>query len=189
MSIELIVGAFLISFLGGILYSIVGIIPGTDETATMAPITLVLVLLELHPVILFSWIIGIMVAMQITHTIPTSMAALPGSTMAVPMVYYSSLAKRLGIPHIAMRKMAAGSLIGSIVAIPCSVVFAYLLAPLGERISPYIGLIFTIGAIVIAYMSAAKWAAVFSLIPYSFLIQGFQKISKEAVGKNLFISI
>ncbi len=71
----------------------------------MAPVTLVLVLLGLEPVVLFSWTIGIMVAMQITHTIPTSMAALPGSTMAVPMVFYSSIAKRLGIPpHIAMRK-------------------------------------------------------------------------------------
>ncbi|ALQ39305.1 hypothetical protein RN87_01685 [Fusobacterium hwasookii ChDC F174] len=189
MTLWLIAGAFLAAFLGGIIYSIVGIIPGTDETATMAPVTLVLVLLKVHPIILFSWTIGIMVAMQITHTIPTSMAALPGSTMAVPMVYYSSLAKRLGIPHIAMRKMAAGSLIGSIIAVPFSVIFAYLLAPLGDKISPYIGLIFTIGAVIIAYMSNARWAAVICLIPYSFLIQGFQRLSTEAVGKNLFISI
>lgn len=189
MSIGLIIKAFLAAFLGGIIYSIIGIIPGTDETATMAPVTLVLVLLGLEPVVLFSWTIGIMVAMQITHTIPTSMAALPGSTMAVPMVFYSSIAKRLGIPHIAMRKMAAGSLIGSIIAVPVSVVFAYFLAPLGDMITPYIGLIFTIGAVIIAYMSNAKWAAVISLIPYSFLIQGFQRLAVESVGKTLFISI
>lgn len=189
MGIGIILGAFLAAFLGGILYSIVGIIPGTDETATMAPVTLVLVLLGIDPIILFSWTIGIMVAMQITHTIPTSMAALPGSTMAVPMVFYSSIAKRLGVPHIAMRKMAAGSLIGSFVAVPCSVIFAYLLAPLGEKITPYIGLIFTVGAVIIAYMSTAKWAAIISLIPYSFLIQGFQKLSIQSVGKPLFISI
>lgn len=189
MSIVLIIQAFLAAFLGGIIYSIIGIIPGTDETATMAPITLVLVLLGLNPVVLFSWTIGIMVAMQITHTIPTAMAALPGSTMAVPMVFYSAVAKRLGIPHIAMRKMAAGSLVGSIIAVPTSVVFAYFLAPLGDTIKPYIGLIFTIGAIIIAYMSNAKWAAVISLVPYSFLIQGFQRLAIESVGKSLFISI
>ena len=38
-------------------------------------------------------------------------------------------------------------------------------------------------------MSNARWAAVICLIPYSFLIQGFQRLSTEAVGKNLFISI
>lgn len=189
MTIGLIIQAFIAAFLGGIIYSVIGIIPGTDETATMAPVTLVLVLLKIHPVVLFSWTIGIMVAMQITHTIPTAMAALPGSTMAVPMVYYSSLAKRLGIPHIAMRKMAAGSLIGSLIAVPVSVVFAYFLAPLGDKIEPYIGLIFTLGAVIIAYMSNAKWAAIISLVPYSFLIQGFQRLAIESVGKTLFISI
>ena len=58
MTLWLIAGAFLAAFLGGIIYSIVGIIPGTDETATMAPVTLVLVLLKVHPIILFSWTIG-----------------------------------------------------------------------------------------------------------------------------------
>lgn len=189
MTIGLIIQAFLAAFLGGLIFSIIGIIPGTDETATMAPITLVLVLLGLHPVILFSWAMGIIVAMQITHTVPTSMAALPGSTMAVPMVYYSAIAKRLGIPHIGMRKMAAGSLIGSFIALPVSIIFAYFLAPLGDIIKPYIGLIFALGAIIIAYMSNARWAAVISLIPYSFLIQGLQRIAVEAVDKTLFISI
>lgn len=189
MTIELIIQGFVVAFLGGLIFSIIGIIPGTDETATMAPITLVLVLLGLNPLVLFSWTIGIIVAMQITHTIPTSMAALPGSTMAVPMVYYSSIAKRLGIPHIGMRKMAAGSLIGSFIALPISIIFSYFLAPLGDVVKPYIGLIFTIGAIIIAYMSSAKWAAIISLIPYSFLIQGLQRIAVETVDKTLFISI
>ncbi|SDW03883.1 tripartite tricarboxylate transporter permease [Tepidimicrobium xylanilyticum] len=189
MTIELIIQGFVVAFLGGLIFSIIGIIPGTDETATMVPITLVLVLLGLNPLVLFSWTIGVIVAMQITHTIPTSMAALPGSTIAVPMVYYSSIAKRLGIPHIGMRKMAAGSLIGSFIALPISIIFAYFLAPLGDVVKPYIGLIFTIGAIIIAYMSSAKWAAIISLIPYSFLIQGLQRIAVETVDKTLFISI
>lgn len=189
MNILIILEAFIVAFLGGIVFTIVGIIPGTDETATMAPLTLVLVLLGLEPVVIYAWFIGIIVAMQISHTIPTSMAALPGSTMAVPMVRYSALGKRLGIPHIIMKKMAVGSLIGSFIAVPVAVAFAFLLAPLGHIITPYIGLIFTIGAVIIAYMSEAKWAAVISLIPYSFLIQGFQKIAMESVGKTLFISI
>ena len=82
----LIIQAIIVSIIGGIIFSIIGIIPGTDETATMAPITLILVLMGFEPVVIFAWFIAILVAMQITHTIPTAMAALPGSTMAVPMV-------------------------------------------------------------------------------------------------------
>lgn len=189
ISIELIIQAFLAALIGGAIYTIIGIIPGTDETATMAPITLVLVLIGLHPVVLYSWVIGQIVAMQIAHTIPTAMAALPGSTMAAPMVSYAATAKRLGLPHIAMRKMAAGSLVGSFVTVPIAIVVSLLLAPLGELIQPYIGLIFTIGAAIIALMSNAKWAAVVGLIPYAFLIQGVQRIALEAKGHTLFISI
>lgn len=185
----LLLQAFIVAVVGGILYSIIGIIPGTDETATMTPVTLILVLLGFEPVVIFAWFIGITTAMQITHTIPTAMAALPGSTMAVPMVYNCSLAKRLGVPHIAMRKMAAGSLIGSIIAIPISLGFAMLLAPLGSAIQPYIGAIFTAGSIILAYMSGAKWGAVIALLPYAFLIQGLQRVALESVGTTLFISI
>lgn len=187
--IILILKALLFSLLGGILFSLIGVIPGTDETATMAPVTLILVLLGVEPVVLFAWFIGITVAMQITHTIPTAMTALPGSTMAVPMIQHCRTAKDLGVPHIAMRKMAAGSLIGSLIAIPVSVGFALLLAPVGEMIKPYIGLVFTLGAILIAYMSKAKWGAVLALIPFAFFIQGLQKLAQDSLGKGLFISI
>ena len=91
----LIIQAIIVSIIGGIIFSIIGIIPGTDETATMAPITLILVLMGFEPVVIFAWFIAILVAMQITHTIPTAMAALPGSTMAVPMVENSNIGKKL----------------------------------------------------------------------------------------------
>ena len=92
---------------GGFLYTIVGIIPGTDETATMVPTTIILVLAGAPAGVLFAWEVGIIVAMQCSHTIPTAMTGLPGSTMAVPLVQGCTLAKRLGVPHMAMRKMAA----------------------------------------------------------------------------------
>lgn len=185
----LMLQAFLAAVAGGVIFSIIGIIPGTDETATMAPLTLILVLMGLPGEVLFSWFFGIIVAMQITHTIPTAMAALPGSTMAVPMVLNCSIAKRLGIPHIAMRKMASGSLLGSFSGLFVAIIFALLLAPLGSMIQPYIGLIFTIGAMVIAFLSKAKWGAVFAVFPFAFFIQGLQRLSTEAVGHTLFISI
>jgi Tripartite tricarboxylate transporter TctA family. len=163
----LLLQAFIAATLGGVLYTIIGIIPGTDETATMAPVTLILVLMGLPGEVLFAWFIGIIVAMQISHTIPTAMAALPGSTMAVPMVLNSSIAKRLGIPHVAMRKMAAGSLIGSFTGLVVAIGFALLMAPLGNMVKPYIGLIFTIGAMAIGYMSKAKWGAVIAIFPFA----------------------
>lgn len=189
MSIFIILQSVLAAIVGGLMYTIIGIIPGTDETATMAPITLVLVLTGVNPIVIYSFVIAQIVAMQISHTIPTAMAALPGSTMSVPMVRYTQLAKNLGIPHIAMRKLAAGSLVGSLISVPAAVALAYVLAPLGSFISPYTGLIFTIGAIIIAYMSSARWAAIISLVPLSFLIQGIQRLAVESVGHTLFISI
>lgn len=189
MSITIILQSIILSIAGGFIFTIIGIIPGTDETATIAPLTLILVFLGVEPVALFAWMISVMVAIQIAHTIPTSMAALPGSTTAVPMVHYTALAKSLGIPHISMRKLAAGSVIGSIIGVPVSILFAYILAPVGDLITPYIGLVFTLGAVFIAYMSNAKWGAIIALIPYSFLIQGLQRIAVESVGTTLFISI
>ena len=103
--IGLLIQAIIVAIIGGIIFSIIGVIPGTDETATMAPLTLVLVLMGFEPVVVFAWFMSIIVAMQITHTIPTAMAALPGSTMAVPMVHNCEIAKKMGIPHIAMRKL------------------------------------------------------------------------------------
>lgn len=171
--IGLLIQAILVAIIGGIIFSIIGVIPGTDETATMAPLTLVLVLMGFEPVVVFAWFMAIIVAMQITHTIPTAMAALPGSTMAVPMVHNCEIAKKMGIPHIAMRKLASGSVIGSIIALPVSLLMASILAPLSDIISQYSGLIFTIGAVLIAFMSKAKFGAVVSLIPSLSSSRGF----------------
>lgn len=185
----IVLQAILVALIGGIAYSIIGVIPGTDEGATMAPITLVLVLMGFEPVVLLAWIVSISVAMQITHTIPTAMAALPGSTMAVPMVSYCNTAKALGIPHIAMRKLASGSLIGSVVALPIAIGLATVLKPLGPWLSANSGIIFTIGAVIIALTSKAKWGGVVAIIPFAFLIQGLQRLAGEAIGSNLSTTI
>ncbi len=187
MSVYLI--AVLLVLAGGLLYTIIGIIPGTDETATMVPITIILVLAGVPGPALFAWVVSIMVAMQISHTIPTAMSALPGSTMAVPMVFSCSLAKRLGVPHMAMRKMAAGSMVGTIFAIPLVIVVALLLSPLGSVIASYSGLIFTISAFLIAFMSSARWGAMIIVIPFAIFIQALQRIAVEGHGSTVFTSI
>jgi hypothetical protein len=184
----LLVQAALIAVVGGILFSLIGIIPGTDETATMAPITLVLVLMGFEPVVIFSWFLAILVAMQITHTIPTAMAAHPGSTMAVPMVHNCNIAKRLGIPHVAMRKWLPDP--SSDPSSPCPSQLSW------RPFSPPEQCIFRL-------YRADFYHRRHSHRPYvqgqmggggrpdsiAFLIQGIQRISTEAVGKTLFISI
>lgn len=189
ISASLIIQAIIVSIIGGVMFAIIGIVPGTDETATMAPLTLILVLMGFEPVVIFAWFVAILVAMQITHTIPTAMAAMPGSTMAVPMVPYCITAKKLGIPHISMRKMSAGSMIGSIIGLPIAILMAQVLAPLSNFISTYSGLIFTIAACIIAYMSKAKIGAIVALIPFSFLIQGLLLIAGQIGYSSIFTSV
>lgn len=187
--VQTILLAIVAALVGGLLYTIIGIIPGTDETATMVPITIILVLMGLPAGVLFAWEIGIIVAMQISHTIPTAMTALPGSTMAVPMVLNCSLAKRLGVPHMAMRKMASGSVVGTVFALPVAIVVALILSPLGSVIAAHSGIIFTICALVIAFISSAKWGAVLAVIPFAIFIQALQRIAVEGHGSTVFTSI
>ena len=181
--------AILAAVAGGFLYTIVGIIPGTDETATMVPTTIILVLAGTPAEVLFAWEVGIIVAMQCSHTIPTAMTGLPGSTMAVPLVQGCTLAKRLGVPHMAMRKMASGSLVGTICVLPVAIIVALLLSPLGGVISAYSGLIFTICAVFVAYISSAKWGAIAAIIPFAIFIQALQRIAVEGHGSTVFTSI
>ena len=181
--------AILAAVAGGFLYTIVGIIPGTDETATMVPTTIILVLAGTPAEVLFAWEVGIIVAMQCSHTIPTAMTGLPGSTMAVPLVQGCTLAKRLGVPHMAMRKMASGSLVGTICVLPVAIIVALLLSPLGGVISAHSGLIFTICAVFVAYISSAKWGAIAAIIPFAIFIQALQRIAVEGHGSTVFTSI
>ncbi len=78
--------ALLAACAAALLFCFIGVVPGTDETATLAPLTLIVVLWGLHPAAVLSWFMAAAVAMQITHCIPTAIAAIPGSTTAVPFI-------------------------------------------------------------------------------------------------------
>lgn len=174
---------------GGIIFSGIGLISGTDETATIAPLTLLIILLGFPPVAVFAWFIAAAVSKHMTHAIPTALMGVPGDTMAVPMLQDASILRRLGVPHIALRKMISGGIIAAFVALPISVGFATLLAPFAEAVKSWAPIIFTIAAVIIAYTSGGKWASVFTLIPFAFLIQGLNKMAIAALGKGVFISI
>ena len=186
---EIILTACLFAFVSAVLFSLLGVIPGTDETATLAPLTLVIVLWGAHPTAILAWFLAGAVAMQITHTIPTAIAAIPGSTMAAPFIENCAVLKRLGLPHIAIKKMAAASILGSLVALPIALMVARLLSPIGDLVKGHAPLIFTVGALLIAFFSKTRWLSVFAILPFAFFIHGLQGIATSALGHKVFISI
>ena len=71
---------------GGIIFSGIGLISGTDETSTIAPLTLLIILLGVPPVAVFSWFMAAAISKHMIHAIPTALMGVPGDTMAVPML-------------------------------------------------------------------------------------------------------
>jgi putative tricarboxylic transport membrane protein len=176
------------ALLGSIVFSGVGLISGTDETATIAPVTLLVILLGFPPVAVLSFFIAAAVSKHMTHAIPTALMGIPGDTMAVPMLEQATILRRLGVPHIALRKMISGAILAAFIALPISVAFASVLAPYADVVRKWAPYIFTLAALIIAYTSSARWAAVFALIPFAILLQGLNKFAVAGAGKGLFIS-
>lgn len=168
------------AFLGGIIFSFMGLVSGTDETATIAPITLLIILIGFPPVGIFSFFIAAAVSKHMTHAIPTALMGVPGDTMAVPLLENANILRRLGVPHVALRKMISGAIIGAMIALPISIGFATLIAPLAPYAKALVGPIFVIAAIIIAYTSKGKWASILVLLPFAMFMQGMIKMAGAA---------
>ncbi|MGX7594488.1 tripartite tricarboxylate transporter permease [Planococcus plakortidis] len=161
---------------GAVLYTIIGVAPGTDETAVLAPVTLALVLLEVPPQVVLAFFISAIVAKKLTDSIPVAIAGIPGGVMAAPMVEHAMVLKKHGLPDVSIRKMASGSVIGTLVSIPFSVLVASLIIPYAEAISAHSGLIFFLGAVFLALMSSSKFLSLVIILPFALLIQGLRQL-------------
>jgi hypothetical protein len=159
---------------GAILFSAIGLISGTDETTTIAPVTLLVVLLGVPPVGVFTFWLAAAVSKHMTHAVPTALLGIPGDTLAVPLLPQATALRNLGAPHIALRKMLAGGLVAALIAVPLSVGFALLLAPFGQMITSSAPWIFLTAAVLIAYFSAGRWASVAALVPFVLMIVALQ---------------
>src|SRR5690625_5956608 len=115
------------SALGAMLYTIIGIAPGTDETAVLAPVTLVLVLTGFEPIVILAFFISAIVAKKLTDSIPVAVAGIPGGVMSAPMVEHAMVLKEHGMPDVSIRKMASGCVIGTLMSIPVSLLSAFLI--------------------------------------------------------------
>jgi putative tricarboxylic transport membrane protein len=103
--------AGVMGLIGAVLFAAIGLVSGTDETTTIAPLTLLVILLGTPPVGVFTFFLAAAVAKHMTHAISTALLGIPGDTMAMPLLQQATFLRNLGVPHIALRKMISGAII------------------------------------------------------------------------------
>ena len=77
IDLSLLAQAALLSAVSAIIYIFIGILPGTDETATMAPVALALLLAGLDPILVLAWFMASIVAFKIGDAVPVALAGIP----------------------------------------------------------------------------------------------------------------
>lgn len=179
--------AVLMALAGAVSFSLVGLVSGTDETTTIAPVTLLVVLLGTPPAGVLAFFMAAAVAKHLTHAIPTALLGIPGDTMATALMREANLLRRLGVPHVALRKMISGSVIAALIAVPLAVLFALVLSPFGDAIKHAAPWVFAAAAVIIAYFSPGRWASVAALLPFVALVAGLQALT-AAHGVKLSVS-
>lgn len=166
--------AVLMGLIGAIVFTLIGVVSGTDETATIAPLTLVVILIGVPPAGVFTFFMAAAISKHMTHAVPTMLLGIPGDTLAVPILEDAAKMRALGLPHLALRKAISGAVISAFIAIPCAVLFAWILSPFGDLITSFAPWIFLIAAAGIAYSSPAKLGGVVALVPFVAFILGLQ---------------
>ena len=101
----------LAAVLGTVLYILIGIIPGTDETSVLVPVTFALLALGVNHLVVLTFFIASIVALNLTDSIPTALTSIPGGVMATPLVEHSQHLKKQGLVAYSIKKMTIGSLI------------------------------------------------------------------------------
>lgn len=177
--IEQIAIAAGMGLIGAIVFAAIGLVSGTDETTTLAPLTLLVVLLGVPPAGVFTFFLAGAIAKHMTHAVPTALLGIPGDTLATPLLQDADLLRKLGVPHIALRKMVSGAIVAAFIAVPLAVLFAVMLAPFGATITKTAPWIFLAAALLIAYFSKGRWGAVALLVPFVVVILALQTLTAK----------
>jgi putative tricarboxylic transport membrane protein len=192
MDFSLILQMILAAIAAAFMYTVIGAAPGADETATIAPVILVLVLSGLQPAVILSFFISAIVACKLIDAVPVSIAGIPAGVMSTPMVEHAMVLKKFGLTDTSIRKIASGAIIGTFVSLPVSLFLARAIIPFATVIKQYGDMVFFIGAILLAIMSKKRWVALASILPFALLIQGLRYlywgIGAVPKGTNVFIS-
>ena len=165
-----------IALLMTVLYVIIGIIPGTDETSVLVPMTVILVSLKLNPLLIMSAFIAAVVTLNITDSIPTAITSIPGGVMSTPLVGPSQTLKKHGYTSYSVQWMMLGSLIGVLVSLPIALafwgLFEFISVQTGLQISNFIKsyneYIFLGGAVLMSLTSKKKLVGLLTIIPFGF---------------------
>ena len=180
--------AILLAVLAGVIFTLIGLVSGSDETAVMVPATLIVVLLGAPPEAVFAFFMSAVLAKHLTHAIPTALMGVPGDTTAAPMLEHANFMRRIGLPHVALRKMISGGIIGAFIALPIALLFAVFLSQFGDFFKQNAGIIFTGAAVLIGYFSKGRWVSVLLIVPLALVIQGLNLVSTTILDKPLSIS-
>lgn len=192
MNISLILQMSAASVIAAIVYTIIGAAPGADETATIAPVILVLVLSGMHPAVILSFFISAIVACKLIDAVPVSIAGIPAGVMSTPMIGHAMVLKKNGLTDTSIRKIASGAIVGTFVSLPVSLFLARAIVPFATVIKQYGDPVFFIGTIILALMSKKRWVALASILPFAILLQGLRYlywgVGAVPKGTNVFIS-
>jgi putative tricarboxylic transport membrane protein len=192
MDVNLLIQMLIAAILGTAIYTIIGIVPGTDETAVIAPITLAIVLAGVEPIVVLTFYMAAVIAHKLTDSVPVAVAGIPGGVMATPMVEHALVLKKYGQSETSIKKMMSGSVIGTLVSVPVSLLLASVLVPFAERINEYANPILFAGAVLLALLSTNRWLSLIIIIPFDLLIQGLRHLYWDLgivpENKNVFIS-
>ena len=174
MNVELIIPMVLIALFAVVLYTIIGFIPGTDETSVLLPVTLALALLGLQSILILTFFIAAIVTLNLTNLMPTTLVGLPGGVLSSPMIEHSLKVKSQGQSAIVIKKMAAAAVIGVLVSIPSSFILAQIITPFAKVIQPYGQLLFVFGALFMAMLSKNKILSLISILPLAILFMSLR---------------
>ncbi|MEM3961581.1 MAG: tripartite tricarboxylate transporter permease [Sulfolobales archaeon] len=194
IDLMMIVYATILSAISSLVYIVIGILPGTDETATMAPIALALLLAGVDPLLVLSWFIAAIIAFKITDAIPVALAGIPGGVMAVPQVPDALIAREKGYADTLLRKGNSAALIASILTLVFTLAVAWLLLPVGDwlntkdqvlgvSIPRWFWILFA-GVMILALTSKNKLLALITIPLFALMIQGLRGV----YGKNVVVS-
>jgi hypothetical protein len=188
-----------LSVLSALLYIFIGILPGTDETATMAPVALMLLLAGVNPLLVLAWFTASIAAFKMADSIPVALAGIPGGVMAVPQVPDALVAKEHGLADTILRKGIASSAVGQFVALATTLTLSYYLMPLGDWLRAtdiVLGVkvarwfwILLIGLLVLALTSKNKLLALLSIPVVALGIQGLRAVYGKPVYISFFLGI
>lgn len=176
------------ALVAAIVFGLLGLVSGTDETATIAPVTLLVILLGVPPAGVFAFFMAAIASKHITHAIPTTLLGIPGDTMAAPLLQDAQMLRELGVPHIALRKAISGGVLAALISVPLAVLFALVLTPFADAISSVAPWLFLAAAMLIAVLSKGRWAALFALVPFVLLVVGLQNFATSTLDKGLSIA-